>query len=125
VVVQVTPARDVSVPLTPAAIDRQLDRIAANAVLNAEIAALQWTRANAAPIRLHRIAAEDEIEGLAQMSPLDLSRGFVTLLRERGYDAADRWLKRPSEPISPASRSAESETAAQSAHASIAEPALA
>jgi NTE family protein len=116
---------DVSVPLTPAAIDRQLDRIAANAVLNAEIAALQWARANAAPIRIHRIAAEDEVEGLAQMSPLDLSRGFVTLLRERGYEAADRWLKRPSELISPASRGADGEMAAEIAQPSIAEPALA
>jgi NTE family protein len=125
VVVQVTPARDVSVPLTPAAIDRRLDRIAANAVLNAEIAALQWARGNAAPIRIHRIAAEDEVEGLAQMSPLDLSRGFVTLLRERGYQAADRWLKRPSEPISLASRGGDGEMATQSGQPSIAEPALA
>jgi len=123
-VVQVTPARDAAVPRTPAAIDRRLDRIAANAVLNAEIAALQWTRGNAPPIRIHRIRAEDEVEGLAQMSPLDLGRGFVTLLRERGYDAADRWLKRDSEPTSLANRGAEKEMADESAQRSTTEPAL-
>ena len=38
--VQVTPSRDSFVPITRAAIDRRLDQIAANAVLNAEISAL-------------------------------------------------------------------------------------
>ncbi|MGY4488646.1 putative acylesterase/phospholipase RssA [Bradyrhizobium sp. LM3.2] len=38
--VQVTPARDSYVPITLAAIDRRLDQIAANAALNAEIAAI-------------------------------------------------------------------------------------
>ena len=123
-VVQVTPTREVTVPLTPAAIDRRLDRIAANAVLNAEIAALQWARCNGAQLRIHRIAAEDEVDGLVQMSPLDLGRGFVTLLRERGYEAADRWLKQASELNPPVPHGPENETAAHSAHPSVAEPAL-
>ncbi len=123
-VVQVTPARDASIPRTPAAIDRRLDRIAANAVLSAEIAALQWARGNAPPIRIHRIAAEDEIEGLAQMSPLDLGRGFMMGLRGRGYAAANRWLKRDLEPKLPANQSAYNETAAQSAQQAVAEPVL-
>jgi NTE family protein len=109
-IVQVTPARDATVPLTSAAIDRRLDRIAANAVLNAEIAALEWTRGNATQLRIHRIAAEDEVGDLAQMSPVDVGRGFVTLLRERGYDAADRWLAQDSGRTSPASRRMDSET---------------
>ena len=74
--------------LTAAAIDRRLDQITANAVLNAEIAALAWTRGNATPLRIHRLAAEDEVEGLSQASPADLGRGFVTLLRERLPDIA-------------------------------------
>jgi NTE family protein len=120
-VVQVTPAREAVMPLTPGAIDRRLDQIAANAVLNAEIAALEWTRGDATPLRIHRLAAEDEVEGLSQASPADLGRGFVTLLRERGYDAADRWLRRDSEPKFIPSRRLDSETARQSTQA---EPAL-
>ena len=93
-VVQVTPSRDGFVPITSAAIDRRLDQITANAVLNAELAALRWARERrvVAP-SIHRIAAEDEIEGLAQRNPADLGRGFITLLHDRGRAAADRWLR--------------------------------
>jgi NTE family protein len=120
--VQITPARDTTVPLTPAAIDCRLDQIAANAVLNAEIAALEWARCSASRARIHRIAAEDEVEGLAQMSPADLGRGFVALLRERGYGAADRWLTQASEVGSPAIRRTEAEASA--AQPSVVEPSL-
>ena len=94
-VVQVTPARDSYVPITMAAIDRRLDQITANAALNAEIAAIEWARGGTAslPLRLSRIAAEDEIEGLSQRSSADLGRGFVRLLHRSGRDAADRWLR--------------------------------
>jgi NTE family protein len=91
--VQVTPSRDSYVPITLAAIDRRLDQIAANAALNAEIAALGWARPE---LRLSRLAAEDEIEGLAQRSPTDLGGGFIRLLHERGRNAADRWLRQES-----------------------------
>jgi NTE family protein len=123
-VVQVTPAREAAMPLTPGAIDRRLDQIAANAVLNAEIAALEWTRGNAAPLRIHRLAAEDEVEGLSQASSADLGRGFVTLLRERGYGAADRWLKCDSEPKSAPGRRVAKETAARGVQPLVAEPEL-
>jgi NTE family protein len=98
-VVQVTPVRDKYIPVTSAAIDRRLDQIAGNAVLNSEIAALEWARDNAASpalrgLRLSRLAAEDEIEGLAQRSPVDLGRNFITLLHQSGRTAADRWLSR-------------------------------
>lgn len=93
-VVQVTPSRDGYVPITLAAIDRRLDQIAANAGLNAEMAAVEWARTSAAPgLRLFRLAAEDEIEGLAQRSSTDLGRGFIRLLHRSGRDAADRWLR--------------------------------
>ncbi|TQF27854.1 alpha/beta hydrolase [Bradyrhizobium sp. UNPF46] len=91
--VQVTPARDSYVPITLAAIDRRLDQIAANAALNAEIAAIAWAQAHAAPsLRLTRIAAEDSIDGLAQRSSTDLGRGFIRLLHRSGRAAAERWL---------------------------------
>jgi len=96
-VIQVTPARDSYVPITMAAIDRRLDQITANSVLNAEIAALEWARDAAAtsglPLRIFRIAAEDEIDGLAQRSAVDLGHSFMTKLHGSGRGAADRWLK--------------------------------
>jgi NTE family protein len=93
-VVQLTPARDNYLPITSAAIDRRLDQITANSALNAEIAALEWaTREGAYPLRIFRLAAEDEIDGLAQHSAVDLGHGFVTQLHRAGYTAADRWLQ--------------------------------
>jgi NTE family protein len=92
--IQATPSRDSYVPITLAAIDRRLDQITANAALNAEWAALDWARAHAAPqLRLFRLAAEDEIEGLAQRSSTDLGRGFIRLLHRSGRDAAEKWLR--------------------------------
>ena len=91
--VQVTPTRDSYVPITLAAIDRRLDQIAANAALNAEIAAIAWVQSQtAAALRLTRIAAEDSVDGLAQRSSTDLGRGFIRLLHRSGRAAAERWL---------------------------------
>ncbi|WP_256807111.1 MULTISPECIES: patatin-like phospholipase family protein [unclassified Bradyrhizobium] len=91
--VQVTPARDSYVPITLAAIDRRLDQIAANAALNAEIAAIAWAQSHAASsLRLSRIAAEDFVDGLAQRSSTDLGRGFIRALHRSGREAAERWL---------------------------------
>jgi NTE family protein len=93
-VVQVTPARDGYVPVTSAAIDRRLDQIAANAVLNAELAALEWARSDGLhPPRVHRLAADDEIEALAQRDATDLGSDFIDMLHQRGRAAADRWLR--------------------------------
>ncbi|MBV8699031.1 MAG: patatin-like phospholipase family protein, partial [Bradyrhizobium sp.] len=95
-VVQAVPARDETVPATAAAIDRRLDQIAANAALQAEIAAIEWARDLSTSLhrfRLHRIAAEDEVEGLARQSSAEMDRGLITLLCERGHAAAERWLR--------------------------------
>jgi NTE family protein len=93
-VVQVTPTRDDAIPDSPAAIDRRLDQIAANAVLNAELAALEWARSDGLhPPRVHRLAAEDAVEGLAQNSATDFGPGFIAMLHERGREAAGRWLQ--------------------------------
>ncbi len=105
-VVQVTPACDNYVPITSAAIDRRLDQISANSALNAEIAALEWARRDGAthaqPLRIFRLAAEDEIEGLAQRSAVDLGRGFITHLHRNGYAAANRWLGETPSQLPPA-----------------------
>ncbi|MBV9559262.1 MAG: patatin-like phospholipase family protein [Bradyrhizobium sp.] len=93
-VVQVTPSRDSYIPITSAAIDRRLDQITANSVLNAEIAALESARRDiASGPRIFRIAAEDEIDGLAQRSAVDLGTNFIKLLHRSGRNAADRWLR--------------------------------
>ena len=93
-VVQATPSRDSYVPITGAAIDRRLDQITANTALNAELSALQWASGAGATIpRIARIAAENEIEGLAQRSAVDLGRAFVMALHRSGRTAADRWLR--------------------------------
>jgi NTE family protein len=114
--IQVTPARDSYVPITLAAIDRRLDQIAANAALNAEIAAIEWARAHAAPsLRLSRIAAEDSVDGLAQRSSTDLGRGFIRTLHRSGREAAERWL----------GQGADGNASARAQHAIRREPALA
>ncbi len=101
--IQVTPARDSYVPITLAAIDRRLDQIAANATLNAEIAAIAWAQAHAAPsLRLSRIAAEDFFEGLAQRSSTDLGRGFIRALHRSGREAAELWLGQGADGNAPA-----------------------
>lgn len=101
--VQVTPTRDSYVPITLAAIDRRLDQIAANAALNAEIAAIEWAQAHTTPsLRLSRIAAEDSIDGLAQRSSTDLGRGFIRLLHRSGREAAERWLGQGADTDAPA-----------------------
>jgi NTE family protein len=93
-VVQITPARDRYIPMTMAAIDRRLDQITANSTLNAEIAALDLMRdARSRSLRVSQIAAEDEIDGLAQRSAVDLGRSFVEMLHRSGRAAAERWLK--------------------------------
>ena len=51
-------------------------------------------RRGATRAAVHRIAAENEIDGLAQRNPADLGRGFIALLHGRGRAAADRWLRR-------------------------------
>ena len=98
-VVLTTPTRDAYIPITMAAIDRRLDQIMASSVLNAEIAALDFARTDAeAPklrsLRVFRIAAEDQIDGLAQRSAADIGAGFITTLHRSGRDAADHWLAR-------------------------------
>jgi NTE family protein len=94
--VQITPSRDSYVPITMAAIDRRLDQIMANSALNAEVAGLELYCATTSR-QIVRIAAEDEIDGLAQRSAADLGRSFIALLHDRGRAAADRWL-RPGRP---------------------------
>jgi NTE family protein len=105
-VVQITPTYDALVPVTMAAIDRRLDQIMSNATLNTETAALDFAHhpgptPKLRSLQIFRIAAEDEIEGLARLSNVDLGRDFIRLLHQRGRHAADQWLARDPDDATP------------------------
>lgn len=96
--VLITPSKDARMPVTKTDITHRLDQITFNSPLNAELAALELARRiGASPksdaLQIHRIAAEDEVDGLAARSGADLGRSFVGTLHQRGREAADRWLK--------------------------------
>lgn len=96
-VVQVTPTRNDDLPRDRAAIIRRLEQIAFNATLNAEIEALKLAAAARATkklraLRIDRIAAEDEIEGLVGRNAGDLDWRFLETLRDAGRRAAECWI---------------------------------
>ena len=96
-IVQLTPSHGVRQPSTPSDVTRRLDQIAFNSVLNAELEALELARKlDATPklrtLRIARLAAEDEIQGLAGRSAADLGRSFIETLHHGGRHAAEGWL---------------------------------
>jgi len=105
-VVQIMPAFDGTVPVTLAAIDRRLDQILSNATLNTETSALDLVRQTAPQLRslrMTRIVAEDEVDGLAERTATDLGRGFIKMLHLKGRHAADRWLSQDPDQMLPRS----------------------
>ncbi|MDE2362609.1 MAG: patatin-like phospholipase family protein [Hyphomicrobiales bacterium] len=96
-IVQVTPNRVAQAPITPREIEKRLGQIAFNAPLNAEIEALKLAASlGATPklrqLRIARVAAEDEIDDLAQRNAADLGWPFLESLRDAGRQAAQTWL---------------------------------
>jgi NTE family protein len=105
-VVQITPSFDGTVPVTLAAIDRRLDRILSNATLNTETSALDLVRQTApqlGSLRMTRIVAEDEVDGLAERTATDMGRGFIKMLHQKARQAADRWLSQDRDQMLPRS----------------------
>ena len=103
-IVQLTPTHGMRVPSTTSEISRRLDQITFNSALNTELAALDLARkVRATPkleaLRIARLAAEDEIEGLAERSAGDLGRTFIETLHAGGRRAAERWLARAPEAL--------------------------
>jgi NTE family protein len=100
-IVQISPKRADSVPRSRADIERRIDQINFCSTLDREIDAIRqlaplcasgdpsgkWAR-----LRLDRIAAENEVEALAEHSAGNLSRAFVGKLREAGRAAAEGWI---------------------------------
>jgi NTE family protein len=106
VVVQLTPERMKTVPQSSPEIARRVNQISFNSPLQIELEALSElaTLYRREPfllsrqgrklrrLRLHKIAAEDAVEGLDRTSALDLGWPFLTRLRESGRQAAETWL---------------------------------
>ena len=96
-VVQVTPNKSERLPTTPREILKRLDQIHFNATLNAEIVALKVGMGlRATPklrrLRIDRISAQDEFEGLADENAANLGWSFLERLREAGRNAAESWI---------------------------------
>lgn len=104
--VQITPTQRASTPKTSQEIVRRLDQITFNASLLTETEKLaqhtdfyrgifgrlsrdgrKWRR-----LALHRIAAEEEIEGLSEASASNLEWRFLSNLCAHGRNAAEAWL---------------------------------
>ena len=96
-VVQITPSRTSRTPVSKTDIVKRLEQITFNATLNAEIEALKLASSlRATPkmreLRIDRIAAEDEVQDLAERSAANLDWRFLTDLRDAGRKAADVWI---------------------------------
>jgi NTE family protein len=96
-IVQVTPATSERLPTSPRDIAKRLERIQFNATLNSELEALKWGKilgvtAKLRRLRIGRISAEDEFEGLEDESAQDLRWRFLQRLRQSGRKAVEAWL---------------------------------
>ena len=96
-IVQVTPAKATRLPTTPREIAKRLDDIHFNATLNAELEALKAGKIlRASPklrrLRIGRISAQDEFEGLEDENAGNLGRDFLERLRDSGRNATDVWI---------------------------------
>jgi NTE family protein len=121
--VQITPTEYAGYPTRSPQIIKRLQQIAFNTPLAKEIEALAALKAlcrhetgfvpgrlrrKLRRLRLHWIAAEDEIDGLAEKSALDLDWRFLVRLRDSGRAAAEQWLQersRADRPLTAAGRS--------------------
>lgn len=96
-VVQIMPAKTERLPALPRDIAKRIEQINFNATLNAEIAALNVAMTlGASPrlsgLRIDRLAAHDEINGLAEEDVANLSWRFLESLRDSGRRAAETWI---------------------------------
>ncbi|HEY1942389.1 MAG TPA: patatin-like phospholipase family protein [Roseiarcus sp.] len=97
-IVQVTPNTTERLPTTSREIAHRLEQIHFNASLNTELEALKFSLiVGAAPklrrLRIGRISAQDEFEGLANESAGNLGWEFLERLRESGRGAVEAWLE--------------------------------
>ena len=99
-VVQVTPAKSDRLPTTPREVVKRIEQIHFNATLNAAIEVLHVGMSRGASpklrrLRIDRISAQDEFEGLADENAANLGWGFLESLSESGRHATETWLAQP------------------------------
>jgi NTE family protein len=98
-VVQVTQITSSRTPVTAREIAKRIDQIQFNATLNSELETLKLAKLMGATaklrrLRIGRISADEEVEGLALESSGNLGAEFIERLRASGRIAADLWLKK-------------------------------
>src|SRR5208337_21203 len=97
-IVQVTPTTSVRLPKSAREIAARLEQIRFNAPLNTELEALKFGKMLGATekllrLRIGRISAEEQIEGLAEESAANIDWEFLKRLNLSGRAAADLWLR--------------------------------
>ena len=98
-IVQLTPSTCERLPKSPREIAARLEQIQFNATLNAELEALKQAKilgltARLKRLRIGRISADEQFDGLADESAANLGRDFLERLHLAGREAAKRWLER-------------------------------
>ena len=97
-IVQVTPMTSDRLPKTARDISRRIEQIQFNATLNSELEALKLGKMlgltdKLRRLRIGRISAHEEFEGLSSESAGNLDWDFLERLQESGRVAADLWLR--------------------------------
>src|SRR3954464_5012092 len=106
-VVQIVPSNGSELPTTSSEIDKRLNKITFSDSLRKDLEALavmtKLSQAEGDPsnsrlgrklqrLQLHRIAAEDHVDGLSGSSFTDTDRALRLHLRDQGRAAAEAWL---------------------------------
>jgi len=97
-IVQVTPTMSDRLPKTARDISRRIEQIQFNATLNSELEALKLGKMigitdKLRRLRIGRISAHEEFEGLSDESAGNLDWDFLERLHASGRVAADLWLR--------------------------------
>ncbi len=97
-IVQVTPSMSERLPKSAREIAARIEQIQFNATLNSELEALKYGKMIGAGeklrrLRIGRISAQDELDGLADESAANLGSDFLARLHGGGRAAAELWLK--------------------------------
>lgn len=105
--VQIIPMNGADLPRTKKEIEHRLNQITFNSPLKGELEAISTMKklsradGDASPsglsrkvqrLRLHQLAAEDHVPGLAEASILNVDASFLSELRDAGRRAGDIWL---------------------------------